>query len=82
MRDLAIGNLKRKDEPCGFCGGVGLVVKDGAFRACLCPLGQMPGVSWWHGVSVHPEDLVAETKKVVSVAKSVDLQEGRAYASR
>jgi hypothetical protein len=80
---------ERKNTPCAFCGGGGVVIRDMFFRPCLCVAGELPGTSSWDGVAVHMLDFVptvdaltVETKKPVSVAKSVDIQKGGAYAQR
>ena len=74
---LNLGPLKRKDAPCGLCGGGGVVVREMTFRPCLCPAGDLPGVCWWDGVTVHPEDLVPtfkpaaiQTKRSLNVAET------------
>lgn len=53
-RDL---KLKADKEPvCSLCAGVGLVVREGAFRRCVCPLGGLTGVECWDGRPIHAED--------------------------
>lgn len=49
----AISKALRAQEaqrgPCQFCAETGLMVADGVFLACCCPVGAMPFVEDWVG---------------------------------
>jgi len=77
LKDLPIGPAaRRKDAPCALCGGGGVVVREMTFRPCLCPAGDLPGVSAWDGVRVHPADLVPTFKPAtIQTKRSLDVAE-------
>jgi hypothetical protein len=66
---------ERKNAPCAFCGGGGVVIRDMFFRPCLCVAGDFPGVCRWDGVPVHLEDWAAVYGRKVETRRSVNVAE-------
>lgn len=80
---------ERRDAPCcPECAGTGRVLLGPPallVTRCGCPAGKFPGSFHWRDLPIHPDDWAAifgETKKPASVAKSVDISKGGAYATK